>query len=90
VEEQEGRQSRIVEGAYLLSPLQATGGDEEWKKEEMPNRLFHPRNRGTFRFGVVTLRPSMSLNQIYNAFCSVLEDSGALETKAGSVVQEVE
>jgi len=64
----------IVSAAYLLSPyIAATSG--EWKAAELPGRLFHPGYRTEFRFGAVTMRPGMTLEEIGLALDTILADA---------------
>jgi len=72
---------RIVDAAYLMSPHRP-GYDPSWEASEMPGRLFHPEYRGRFRFGAVTLRPGMNMDQVRAALEAVLEDAG--EASAGA------
>ena len=66
---------RIVKAAYLLTP-DSPAIDTTWEKASMPGRLFHPEYRGLFRFGALTLRPGMSIEDIANALDTVLVDAG--------------
>jgi hypothetical protein len=75
VEEHGGDLPRSVDGAYLLSPLNVADPDSNWQEEDMPDRLFHPIYRGSFRFGAVTLRPGMSLEDIKETLSTILQDT---------------
>ncbi len=44
----------------------------------MPDRLFHPEYRHTFRFGAVTLRPGMALGEIAAALERIVADAMAM------------
>jgi hypothetical protein len=76
VEDQGDHQPRIVNGAYLLSPREPDDSGQDWKKTDMPYRLFHPKYRGQFHFGAATLRPGMSLDEVHDALEAILEDTG--------------
>ncbi|MGV3483328.1 MAG: DUF2357 domain-containing protein [Planctomycetaceae bacterium] len=71
----EGGIQRIVSAAYILSPFVAAAvGD--WKGTELRNRLFHPAYRTSFKFGAATLRPGMSVAEVWNVLEQVLVDAG--------------
>ena len=59
-----GGVERIVTGAYLITPdrLGPSGArvNSDWKRVNMPARLFHPIYRERFRFGAITMRPGIS------------------------------
>jgi len=76
VEDHGDRSPRIVNGAYLLSPLNLDDSEPDWQSTDMPHRLFHPKYRGAFHFGAVTLRPGMSLDQVQDALQAILADTG--------------
>ena len=76
VEDQGDHRPRIVNGAYILSPLNPDYSDPDWQEANMPHRLFYPKYRGAFHFGAVTLRPGMSLDQIQDALQAILADTG--------------
>jgi len=67
----------IVSAAYLLSPYIADISGE-WKAAELPGRLFHPGYRTEFRFGAVTMRPGMTLEQIGVVLDTILADASVL------------
>jgi len=78
VEDAENLPFRIVDGAYILSPQEPGDLESDWQQADMPSRLFHPKYRGKFHFGSVTLRPGMSLSEIKESLQTILEDSGAV------------
>lgn len=84
VEDQGDHQPRIVNGAYLLSPREPDDSGPDWKKTDMPYRLFHPKYRGEFHFGAATLRPGMSLDEVYDALEAILDDTGVDPAKGNS------
>lgn len=67
-----------VTAAYLLTP-EAPFMKEGWKETAMPARLFHPAYRRTFRFGAVTLRPGMPMNEVEAAFDVMIADAMVVE-----------
>ena len=71
-----GKVEGIVTAAYLLTPhvpeLAAT-----YEDTALPGRLFHPAYRDRFRFGAVTLRPGMSVEEIGVTLRAVVADAGA-------------
>lgn len=69
----------IVTAAYLLTPHMPVVGSD-YRATPMPGRLFHPDYRNGFRFGAVTLRPGMSVNEIASALRLIVADA----TVAGS------
>ena len=68
-----------VTAAYLLTP-EAPFTKEGWKETGMPARLFHPAYRRTFRFGAVTLRPGMPMNEVESAFDVMVADAMIVES----------
>jgi hypothetical protein len=66
---------RIVTAAYILSPFNALVGTD-WKNVELRNRLFHPEYRTSFRFGAATLRPGMSIAEVWDVLKRILQDAG--------------
>lgn len=75
-DDQEGL-SGAVRAAYLLSPHIPESSDADWKRTSMPGRLFHPDYRDTFRFGAATLKPGMSLTEIWQTLQTILKDAQA-------------
>jgi hypothetical protein len=66
----------IVTAAYLLTPhMPVTRGN--YRATPMPGRLFHPDYRRGFRFGAVTLKPGMSVEEIAEALRLIVADAGA-------------
>jgi hypothetical protein len=71
----EGGTQRIVSAAYILSPFVAASvGD--WNGMELRNRLFHPAYRTSFKFGAATLKPGMSVAEVWDVLERVLVDAG--------------
>jgi hypothetical protein len=71
-----GKVEGIVSAAYLLTPHVPeirTG----YRETSMPGRLFHPEYRSTFRFGAVTMRPGMTVNQLGEALRTIIADAKA-------------
>jgi predicted component of viral defense system (DUF524 family) len=64
----------IVVGAYLLTP-HINDDVSPWKESLLPGRLFHPEYRRTFRFGAVTLKPGMTLEQVGASLSSIVNDA---------------
>lgn len=68
---------RIVTAAYVLTPFVPTGTPGTgWRDLELRNRLFHPEYRTAFKFGAATLRPGMSLAEVWELLRSILQDAG--------------
>lgn len=70
----------VVSAAYLLTPHnpQKDWNDEpEFEKTSMPSRLFHPKYRGKFRFGAVTLKPGMKPDQLRDCLRNIVADATA-------------
>jgi len=76
VESEESGLRQIVSGAYIISPYAPDLGESDWKDTPMPSRLFHPEYRGSFKFGAVTLRPGMSLEEIRKSVNAIFADVG--------------
>jgi hypothetical protein len=73
-EVQSGSVEGIVTAAYLLTPhLPALAAG--YRETPMPGRLFHPDYRAGFRFGAVTLRPSMTAGEIATALRQIVADA---------------
>src|SRR5205814_1826935 len=70
----EEKLTSIVVGAYLLTP-HVNDGISPWKESALPGRLFHPEYRRTFRFGAVTLKPGMTLEQVGASLSSIVNDA---------------
>lgn len=66
---------RVVRGAYLLTPHVPGASGSDWKDAAMPDRLFFPSYRGSFRFGALTLKPGMDLADLQSALDAVLADA---------------
>jgi hypothetical protein len=72
-----GDVERIVVAAYLMSPsVPGIGG--AWMSTSMPSRLFHPAYRDRFRFGAVTLRPGVALEDVAVVLRAILADAGVM------------
>lgn len=61
-ETEEGVGSAVV-GAYLVSPY-SPNLTKSWKETDSPGRFFHPEYRGSFKFGAITMRPGMTLEDV--------------------------
>ncbi|MCF1183579.1 restriction endonuclease-like protein [Marichromatium gracile] len=71
-----GQTEGIVTAAYLLTPHVPAGLQPDFKTTPVPGRLFHPEYREKFRFGAVTLRPSMSGKELRNCLRTIVADTG--------------
>ena len=72
-----GRTEGIVTAAYLLTPHVPSGQQTDFKATPIPGRLFHPHYREKFRFGAVTLRPSMTTAELRGCLRTIVADAGA-------------
>ncbi|MCQ8182638.1 restriction endonuclease-like protein [Methylomonas sp. SURF-1] len=73
-EAESGRTEGIVTAAYLLTPyIPELGAD--FQSTQLPGRLFHPQYREKFRFGAVTLRPGMSLDDLRVCLKTIVADA---------------
>lgn len=66
---------RIVIAAYLMSPHLSADG-KPWKETDMPDRLFHPKYRSTFKFGAIRLHPGMTVSDVCALLKEILKDAG--------------
>lgn len=73
-----GRTEGIVTAAYLLTPHVPEGLQSDFKATPVPGRLFHPEYREKFRFGAVTLRPSMSGEELRTCLRTIVADAGGV------------
>jgi len=64
----------IVSAAYLLAPT-LSALTSSYRDTELPGRLFHPEYRKSFRFGAVSLRPGMSIEDVRAALWLVISDT---------------
>lgn len=71
----DGSRRGAVLGAYLITPHVGTF-ELGWKDTSMPSRLFHPAYRSEFRLGAVTLRPTVSDEDVANILKSILAECG--------------
>jgi hypothetical protein len=71
-----GRIEGVVTSAYLLTPHVPTL-EEDFKKTQVPGRLFHPEYREKFRFGAVTLRPGMTAAELRSCLVSIVADASS-------------
>lgn len=69
-----GRIEGVVSSAYLLTPHVPTF-ESDFKKTQVPGRLFHPEYREKFRFGAVTLRPGMTAAELRTCLVSIVADA---------------
>lgn len=74
VQGSDGGQSAVI-AAYLLAPY-VPGVCDDYRDTPMPGRLFHPKYRGDFRFGAVSLRPGMTPAAVAGALRQVVRDAG--------------
>lgn len=66
----------VVKAAYLLSPYRSEISDvSDFKAESMPLRLFHPAYRNEFKFGAVSFRPGMPLEEVGIMLRNILADA---------------
>jgi len=73
-----GAPQGIVRAAYLLTPHQPVlGPSYRDRNMGMPDLLFHPEYRSTFRFGAVSLRPGMDMSAVSNALGLIIADARA-------------
>ena len=75
-EDSEGQPEGIVTAAYLLTPHIPTLRID-FQSTPVPGRLFHPLYREKFRFGAVTLRPGMSLNDLRTCLRTIIADASS-------------
>lgn len=54
---------RTVEAAFLLTPQLPVGDESSWRLESPPTVFFREAYREAFRFGAVTLRPGVTVEQ---------------------------
>lgn len=78
-------ETRVVLGAYVVTPMVADALEGEWKETSMPRRLFHPIYRRKFRLGAICLRPGMSDVEVAKALSAVLDDVGFSPSKTSGV-----
>ena len=71
-----GEVEGIVTAAYLLTP-HLPGLEQGYRDTPMPGRLFHPEYRRNFRFGGVTLRPGMTVEELRAAIRTIVADATA-------------
>ncbi|KEY60213.1 DUF2357 domain-containing protein [Serratia sp. DD3] len=69
-----GNIEEIVTAAYLLTPHTPVL-DNNFQKMSVPGRLFHPQYRGKFRFGAITLRPGMTLDEVQVCLNNIFSDA---------------
>lgn len=72
-EVQTGTIEGVVSAAYLLSPAIPTLNGS-YRETTLPGRLFHPEYRVAFRFGALTLRPGMSIEDLRGALRLIIND----------------
>lgn len=65
----------IVTAAYLLTPHLPRELPSDFKSTPVPGRLFHLAYREKFRFGAVTLRPSMSGDELRTCLRTIVTDA---------------
>lgn len=64
----------IVTAAYLLTP-HVPRLEPTYRCTPLPGRLFHRDYRGKFRFGAITLRPGMNMEEIGLALRAILAEA---------------
>lgn len=69
-----GNIEEIVTAAYLLTPHTPVL-DKNFQEMSVPGRLFHPQYRGKFRFGAITLRPGMTLDEVRICLNNIFSDA---------------
>lgn len=75
-EAETGQIEGVVTAAYLLTP-HVPVLDEDFRKTQVPGRLFHPEYREKFRFGAVTLRPGMTAGELRSCLVSIVADAAS-------------
>lgn len=75
--------ARIVKGAYMVTPHVPGCIGADWKSEPMPNRLFHPHYRGTFKFGAITLIPGHTTTEHARCILQHILDDSSVGISAG-------
>lgn len=70
-----GKTEGIVGAAYLLTPHLPALLNDDYQKTSLPGRLFHPMYRAGFKFGAVTLRPGMPMEESVAALNSIIRDA---------------
>jgi predicted component of viral defense system (DUF524 family) len=74
VESDDNDIKNIVFASYLLSPQGLESNIcENWKEVTLPARFFQPKYRKKFNFGVLTMHPKMSIEQIYSEINNIIE-----------------
>lgn len=74
-ESESGAIQGIVSAAYLLTPDLPGGSGTGYRETPLPGRLFHPEYRTSFRFGAVTIKPGMSLQELCTALETIIIDA---------------
>jgi hypothetical protein len=69
-----GSVESIVGAAYLLTP-HVPKPAESYRETPMPSRLFHPEYRNNFRFGAITMRPGMTIDEMREALRVIVADA---------------
>jgi hypothetical protein len=64
---------RQVVGSYLLTPAIFQHPVKSWKDEPVPRRFFHPSFVGSFKFGIISLHPKMTLDQVSQTLGGIVE-----------------
>jgi predicted component of viral defense system (DUF524 family) len=73
-ESESGQIGGVVTAAYLLTPYVPTL-KSDFRTTAVPGRLFHPLYREKFRFGAVTLRPGMSMEELRETLKIIVADA---------------
>ncbi len=74
-EAESGQVEGVVTAAYLLTP-HVPDLASDFRTTPVPGRLFHPKYREQFRFGAVTLRPGMSVDDLRASLKAIVADAG--------------
>ncbi len=74
-EAESGQVEGVVTAAYLLTP-HVPDLTSDFRTTPVPGRLFHPKYREQFRFGAVTLRPGMSVDDLRASLKAIVADAG--------------
>ncbi len=69
---------RTVRAAFLLTPHVPGEEPADWRTDSLPEVFFRDGYRQTFRFGAITLRPGVSLEQCQDLLRTIVSLSGAV------------
>jgi len=75
-ETETGEVEGVVSAAYLMTPhVPLYSVDGNYRDAAMPGRLFRPDYQTTFRFGAISLRPGMDIEEIIQALRRIVADA---------------